>query len=71
MTESLATHLSLEQVTPESVVLHYTKEQKAMLSEIQRQRITEGALRLFKPAGNGRICSGATAAGNPCAVYEP
>jgi len=44
MTESLATHLSLEQVTPESVVLHYTKEQKAMLSEIQRQRITEALL---------------------------
>lgn len=44
MTESLATHLSLEQITPESVVLHYTKEQKAMLSEVQRQRITEALL---------------------------
>ncbi|WP_415903225.1 DNA polymerase III subunit gamma/tau [Neptuniibacter sp. QD29_5] len=41
MTESLATHLSLEQVSSESMVLHYTKEQKTMLNEVQCQRISD------------------------------
>ncbi|WP_415896577.1 DNA polymerase III subunit gamma/tau [Neptuniibacter sp. QD72_48] len=41
MTESLATHLSLEQISSESMVLHYTKEQKTMLNEVQCQRISD------------------------------
>jgi DNA polymerase-3 subunit gamma/tau len=41
MTESLATHLSLEQVSSDGVVLHYTKDQKTMLNDIQQQRISE------------------------------
>lgn len=41
MTESLATHLSLEQLSSDSMVLHYTKEQKTMLNEVQCQRILD------------------------------
>ncbi|WP_415900576.1 DNA polymerase III subunit gamma/tau [Neptuniibacter sp. QD48_11] len=41
MTESLATHLSLEQISSESMVLHYTKEQKTMLNDVQCQRISD------------------------------
>lgn len=41
MTESLATHLSLEQLSADSMVLHYTKEQKTMLNEVQCQRISD------------------------------
>lgn len=43
MTESLATHLSLEAVSSESMVLHYDSAQAAMLNETQQQRIS-GAL---------------------------
>lgn len=39
MTESLATNLSLEQVSGSGIALHYTKEQHTMLNEVQRERI--------------------------------
>jgi len=47
MTESLATHLSLEQISSDSIVLHYTKEQKTMLNEVQCQRISDALINYF------------------------
>ncbi len=41
MTESLATHISLEEIRPDAVVLHYTKDQKTMLNEVQQERISD------------------------------
>ncbi|WP_420555276.1 DNA polymerase III subunit gamma/tau [Neptuniibacter marinus] len=41
MTESLATHISLEEIRSDAVVLHYTKDQKTMLNEVQQQRISD------------------------------
>ena len=41
MTESLATHVSLESIDANRIVLHYTKDQKTMLNDIQQQRITD------------------------------
>ncbi|MGB0204349.1 MAG: DNA polymerase III subunit gamma/tau [Neptuniibacter sp.] len=41
MTESLATHLSLEAVNSDSMVLHYESAQAAMLNETQQQRISD------------------------------
>lgn len=39
MTESLASHLSLESVQAETLVFHYTPNQAAMLNETQQGRI--------------------------------
>ncbi len=41
MTESLATHLSLESVNSGEFLLHYTVDQRTMLNEVQQQRITD------------------------------
>lgn len=47
MTESLATHLSLEQVENGVMTLHYTKDQKTMLNEVQQQRIGDALSEYF------------------------
>lgn len=47
MTESLATHLSLEQVENSVMTLHYTKDQKTMLNEVQQQRIGDALSEYF------------------------
>ncbi|MGH1432319.1 MAG: DNA polymerase III subunit gamma/tau [Neptuniibacter sp.] len=41
MTESLATHLSLEEVSGQEIVLFYESSQSAMLNETQQQRISD------------------------------
>ncbi|MGH1461433.1 MAG: DNA polymerase III subunit gamma/tau [Neptuniibacter sp.] len=41
MTESLATHLSLEKVDQQGIILHFEKAQTAMLNETQQQRISD------------------------------
>ena len=41
MTESLATHLSLEEVSEQEIVLFYESSQSAMLNETQQQRISD------------------------------
>jgi len=47
MTESLARNLSLEKIAGNRLVLHYTREQEAMLSEVHRTRISEALLGYF------------------------
>lgn len=47
MTESLARNLSLEKIACNRLVLHYTREQEAMLSEVHRTRISEALLGHF------------------------
>lgn len=41
MTESLATHLSLEEVSGQEIVLFYESSQSSMLNETQQQRISD------------------------------
>ncbi|WP_420600462.1 DNA polymerase III subunit gamma/tau [Neptuniibacter sp.] len=41
MTESLATHLSLEEVSGQEIILFYESSQSAMLNETQQQRISD------------------------------
>lgn len=48
MTESLATHLSLENISESGLVFHYTKEQHTMLNEIQRERISDALNSYFQ-----------------------
>ena len=48
MTESLASHLSLEQVDNERLVFHYQPEQQALLDATQQQRIGTALSDYFK-----------------------
>jgi len=48
MTESLATHLSLEEVSGQEIVLFYESSQSAMLNETQQQRISDALKDYFQ-----------------------
>ena len=41
MTESLARSLSLESISGNSLILHYTREQEALLNDVHKNRISE------------------------------
>ncbi|MBE9397561.1 DNA polymerase III subunit gamma/tau [Pontibacterium sp. N1Y112] len=47
MTASLANNLSLEQVSDATLVFHYTPEQKTLLNDVQRNRITDALNNYF------------------------
>lgn len=52
MTESLARSLSLEKIAGNQLILHYTREQDALLTEVHRGRITDALQSYFaEPLG--------------------